>query len=227
MRYALALFLLAALPLSLARSADLTFLEQVVGNPDEALPLVIAIHGLGDSPERFAPLFAGLDVPHRLIVPRAPDPWGEGTSWFPMDDAQRMAVMLRERSKLLSEFAARITKTRKVRGLPIVTGFSQGGCLSFALAAYHSERFSAALPIAGMLPSPMPPYRKARADFRVVAFHGADDARIVLRDAERTTAQLKKVGTRATLAVYPGVGHGLSAREERDYLAALREELAR
>jgi phospholipase/carboxylesterase len=230
MRYALALLLLAAWPLGEVRSAapKLAFVERVMGGPTtEPLPLLIALHGLGDTPERFAALFDELAVPVRLILPRAPDPWQVGSSWFPIDEPKRAPAALAARAKELAKLAQELTRTRKARGLPIVTGFSQGGCLSFALAAYHSEAFSASLPVAGLLMPSLPTYHKARDGFRVIAFHGADDKRIPLAEAERTVAGLERAGTHATLATYAGVAHGLSPLEERDYLAALREEIDR
>ena len=41
---------------------------------EEPLPLIVAIHGLGDSPERFQELVRTLPFPARVVVPRAPDP---------------------------------------------------------------------------------------------------------------------------------------------------------
>jgi phospholipase/carboxylesterase len=77
---------------------------------------VIAIHGLGDSPERFRPLFDQLGVPARLIVARALDPWPVGSSWFPIDDRKRAGTVLRARARELADFATRLTKMRKTRG---------------------------------------------------------------------------------------------------------------
>ncbi len=220
--------MLSLITLPLARAADLEFLEKLFGgDAKEPLPLVIAIHGLGDTPERYRTLFDGLGVRARLITPRAPDAWPVGSSWFPIDDAKRAPGVLRERAVLLADFAARLAKARKARGLPIVTGFSQGGCLSFALAAYHSDKFSAALPVAGKLLPSMPAARRARADFRVIAFHGEQDKRIAIADGERTVANLDTTGTRATLVRYAGLGHGFNADLLRDYFAALREEVDR
>lgn len=78
-----------------------------------------------------------------------------------------------------------------------------------------------------MLMPSLPAYQKAREDFHVIAFHGEKDTRIPIAEGRRTTASLERAGTRAMLATYPGVGHGISAREARDYLAALREEIDR
>src|SRR5688500_4887518 len=79
----------AALPASAAPAsseAPLVFVERVTGGADPAdtLPLVIALHGLGDTPERFIALYADLPLKARVIAPRAPTPHGPGASWFPI-----------------------------------------------------------------------------------------------------------------------------------------------
>jgi phospholipase/carboxylesterase len=229
MKYALAVLLLALLPWRIARSEPgLTFVEKVLGgDATEPLPMVIALHGLGDSPEHFSALYDGFDVPMRLIAPRAPDPYEVGTSWFPIDEHTRAPAVIQQRAKELVELVEALMKTRPTRGLPIVTGFSQGGFMSYALAAYYSEHFSAALPIAGMLPAALPVFKKARPAFRVIAFHGKADKRVTYADDQRTVARLKQAGTNVTLAGYEGVPHGISPKLERDYFAALREELDR
>lgn len=206
----------------------LAFVEKVLGrSADGALPLLIVLHGLGDSPEQFSTLFAGLDVPVRLIAPRAPDAWDVGTSWFPIDDPKRAPAVIAARAELIAKLVEYLGATRAVRGKPIVTGFSQGGYLSFALAARHNAHFASALPIAGALPAALPPPKKARAGFRVIAFHGEADQRVPYAEGERAVAKLKSAGVHATLTSYPKLAHAISPALERDYMAALREELAR
>ncbi|MCA9631220.1 MAG: hypothetical protein KC766_26340, partial [Myxococcales bacterium] len=50
---------------------------------EEELPLLIAVHGLGDTPQNFSRWLLSLDLKLRLVVPEAPDPYGHGYSWFP------------------------------------------------------------------------------------------------------------------------------------------------
>jgi phospholipase/carboxylesterase len=228
-----AALLTLALTLGCGRSraqADppLTFVERVLGaDADAALPLLIAVHGLGDTPERFLELFNQLSVPVRIVAPRAPDPFHEGSSWFPIDDPERAPGAIIRRAELLVRLADRLKRTRKVRGLPVLTGFSQGGILSFAVAAYHPEHFAAAFPLAGSLLDSLPPYHRAPKTFRVVAFHGQADQRIPYQGAERTVQRLQKAGTRASLTGFAGVGHAIPPALSERWFAALREQLAR
>jgi phospholipase/carboxylesterase len=211
-----------------AEAAGLAYVERVTGNvsADKKLPLLIAIHGLGDTPESFVTLFREFDVPARIIAPRAPDPWHGGFSWYPIDDATAKPAIIRERAEKVAQLIKSLSAEKPTRGRAVVTGFSQGGVLSFALAAYHPGDIAAAVPIAGMLEKGMTAAVPFKGPLPVIAFHGRADPRIHYADAERTVASLKTAGRKVTLSGYDGVGHGIPARMERDVFAALREQLA-
>src|SRR4051794_17893288 len=72
-----------------AQTEQLAYVESVSGgaDPNSALPMLVLLHGLGDRPEHFLPVFESLPVKARLIAPRAPDPAGDGGSWYPYDGA--------------------------------------------------------------------------------------------------------------------------------------------
>jgi phospholipase/carboxylesterase len=211
-----------------AAKPPLPFVELVLGaDKDAELPLLLVLHGLGDRPEHFVQLFNVLDTPVRIVAPRAPDPFSSGSSWFPIDDPKRAPEGILERARLLVRFLAHVQKTRPTRGLPVVTGFSQGGILSFALAAYHPEQIAAALPIAGSLLDTLPPYQKAPPGFFVTAFHGRKDGRIPYAGAERTVARLQAIGTSASLTGFDKVGHEVPPAMQRALAAALQAELQR
>jgi phospholipase/carboxylesterase len=208
-------------------SAELAYVTRITGGASEtdALPLVIAIHGLGDRPEDFLKLFSGFDLPARIVAPRAPDPWSEGGSWYPLDDRAKKPAVIRARADMLAGLITREQKRVKTVGKAVVLGFSQGGVLSFALAAYHPELLAAALPIAGALPEEMPPPVDAVRGLRVLAFHGQADRRMPLASAQQTVDSLKAHGAAATLSSYPGLGHQISEELRVHLFAALREVL--
>jgi phospholipase/carboxylesterase len=211
-----------------ARQKPLEFIERVLNaQPNDRLPMLIALHGLGDSPEHFLELFAELDLRVRIIAVRAPDPYSVGTSWFPIDDPKLAPKAIVARAAQLTAFADQVSRSRPTTGRPIITGFSQGGILSFAAAAYHAEHYQAALPIAGSLLESLPRYRKAKKGFVVTAFHGRDDTRIPFAGAERTVARLTAAGTVATLTGFVDVGHNISPAMYERYALALRDELAK
>lgn len=194
---------------------------------DEPLPLVIAIHGLGDRPESFARLFRDLPVKARVIVPRAPIPWGAGGSWFEPADTPKARRDLDDAARRLSALAATLPKEKPTVGRPIVTGFSQGGILSFLLAVREPEVFSAAFPVGGRLPKDLVPVGPAPKGGVVIrAFHGAADRRIPVGPTRDLVALLKERGWDATIQTYEGVGHQISAALRKDLYAAIEQAAA-
>lgn len=206
----------------------LELVERVTAGADagQPLPLIIAIHGLGDDPANFIRLFDELPFPARVVAPRAPTPHGRGASWFPVRrlpppaEDPAMTEGIRASTERLAALARWLTRHRPTRGRPIVTGFSQGGILSFALAAKHPEAIAAAIPIAGALPASLLPTRSVPVP--VTALHGSDDPVIRLDWAEATLTGFPG----AELRRYPGVPHRITPAMRRDLFDLLRKAAA-
>ncbi len=199
---------------------------------DQELPLLLAVHGLGGSPERFQGMYQALSTPARLVLPRAPLATSNGGgSWFffQLDDPDRDAFGRRLHAAakevvVLLDWAQDHFPTV---GKPVITGFSQGGMVSLAVAAGWPGRIAAAVAVAGDLPtilvheptgtpSDLPP---------VLAFHGEEDEVVPIEFMRTATKALKARGYQVELRSYPGVGHGPSARMRRDYTATLQDLL--
>ena len=58
------------------------FLELFPNGADTRSPLIVAIHGRGDTPENFAQLWDGFPGKAQLALPQAPIAFGPGWSWF-------------------------------------------------------------------------------------------------------------------------------------------------
>lgn len=184
----------------------------------DAAPLIIAIHGLGDDPRRFRSLLDDLDVKARVVYPRAIDDWEgdqEGWSWFPVrardPDVEALSTGMRRASDALGKAIPALTERYETQGKAIVTGFSQGGMLSYALAVEHGALLSNAFPISGMLPAPMVP--EGAGDKTVppiVGLHGDADKAVAIDAAREAVAGLDKAGLEVSLVEYPGVGHAIT-----------------
>ncbi len=210
------------------QAAGIVYEELVTGGAraDDVLPLVVAIHGLGDRPSAFAGIFAGWSTQARVAVLRGFDAYGDGWSWFPYrdgDDAGNAEGIRRAAERVAPAIAA-IARDRPTRGRPVVTGFSQGGMLSFAIAAAHPELVVAAFPMSGFLPPALVPASKrdAAALPWVVALHGDADPRVPVDEARRSVAALQRLGYRAELRVFPGVGHAVPLAERTELLGLAR-----
>jgi len=187
------------------------YVEIVVGDPapDERLPLIFGIHGLGDRPEMFARLFASeFPIAARLVFPRGLRPEGEGFSWFPISGSaiggEATAEHLRVAGDGIAVLVARLTREHAPAVAPVVFGYSQGGMLSFYLAARHPELVAAVVPIAGFLPRSLV---GSKPPAPTHAFHGVADTVIPVEAARSTVRAFSELGGTATLVEYPHVGH--------------------
>jgi len=195
---------------------------------DAVLPLIVALHGRGDDPEGFEHLLDGLPVHARVIVPRAFDPLGdEGYSWFPIRarsaDVAALARGIDGASDRLAAMIDELLKTRPTRGKALVTGFSQGGMLSFALAVDHPDLISAAVPIGGWLPPPLLPTTLPPGPLPpIVALHGEADVVVPFAPTREAVDALKKQGWPVTLHPFADVAHQIPPPVRRELYIQLQ-----
>lgn len=210
-------------------AAALSYLVRYTGGAtaDETLPMVVAIHGLGDRPERFG-LLDGFEGKARVILPRGPKPHPSGYSWFDIvvrgqRDVSAVASGTRAAAAELAGMIQTLRERHPTKGKAIVTGFSQGGMLSFALAVLHPEQVALAVPVAGWLPESLVPSQAPEGAPPIVALHGVDDGILALAPTQQSVSQLRQSGFAAQLIEYPGVAHGVSGQMRRELFRRLAE----
>jgi phospholipase/carboxylesterase len=209
----------------LPRAGSLQYREIVLGgaDPDAPLPMIVAIHGLGDAPDNFAHLFDTFTEKARLILPRGVEPSEEGGySWFPLrardPDVAGLSQGIASSADAIAEAIAELKNQRPTTGDPIVTGFSQGGMLAFAVAVRHPEVVGTAVPIGGWLPPPLQP-AALRAGVKyptIEAFHGTEDVAVKYTPTAESVAALQALGLAVHLHTYEGVGHVITPEIHRD-----------
>ncbi|RMG93936.1 MAG: hypothetical protein D6705_17535, partial [Deltaproteobacteria bacterium] len=204
--------------------APLDFVEFVTAGADTeaTLPMVVLVHGLGDRPERFSTALRDFDVPVRVVAPRAPTPWHDGGSWFPVrardPDVEALARGVATAADRLAAAIRWFESVHPTQGKPIVTGFSQGGILSFAVAVRHPDVVAAAVPVGGLLPDPLLPDKLPSDPPPIVALHGTEDRTVAYDRARRTVEHLARMGWPARLESFPGVGHTIPKPMHRAWL---------
>jgi phospholipase/carboxylesterase len=203
------MFVSAFFAAAACRHAALEYVESPAG--DATLPLVVAVHGYGDRPESLIEIVEECHLPVRVVGPRGPEPEGDGYSWFEVafaEDGARLGEdgIARSADRLATLIDA-LARTRTA-GRPILTGFSQGGILSFAVAARHPEAIGLAIPLAGTLPPSLWPTGPGAPKIR--ALHGTADGVIPLGPTTDAVRSLKERGWDAELQTFDGVEHTIT-----------------
>jgi phospholipase/carboxylesterase len=201
--------------------AGIRFIVTFRGGADDRAPLVVGMHGRGGKPERFAGVFQNFDGRAEIAFAQAPSKWNDGWSWFPEwhgDDDPAFVAAFDAAEKQLWQAIMELSRGRRV----IVTGFSQGGILSYVLAARHPREIAYAFPIGGAAPPGFLPHDR-QPTAPVYALHGAIDQVIDVGAARSTIAAFKEQGAKAELHEFPGVDHDMPAELRADLMAHVRE----
>lgn len=146
-------------------------------------PLIIGLHGRGDTASNFSGVGAKLGPQWAWRFLEAPLPWRENTQWFRMDAPDG------GRAELQSAAALVDAHVKSARGRKVaLVGFSQGCFLAAHYAATHPESIQAALCIGGGLavPPEVPPAAHKPA---ILFVHGTADTVIPpsrAREAKQT-----------------------------------------
>lgn len=189
----------------------------VTADLSRPLPMVVLIHGLGDKPR--ASWIVRDAYPARYILPQAPEPYGDGYSWFPYRIGEQnpdLAQHIEAGIELLSGFLREAVRKHPTYGKPIVSGFSQGGILTYGLALQHPAQLSAAHPVAGVLPEelwPEEPLSKSQPPIR--AAHGGADPIIPVEPTVDMVQALAERGFDVRLRRFAQVGHTRSPDMEQ------------
>lgn len=213
-------------------AAGVEYVEVITGGAgsEDRLPLIVAIHGLGDRPDNFADLVVDLPFAARVILPRGLDPVDEdGFSWFPIrarstDVAGLSRGIAAAGDKVIAQIRE-LVAARPTVGKPIVTGFSQGGMLSFYLAVYAPDLFAAAVPVGGWLPPPLWPSGKPEVTPKIVALHGEADVAVKYPPTREAVEKLQDLGWPVELKSWPEVGHAIPPPIRRELHHQLKRAL--
>lgn len=191
---------------------------------DAQLPLVISLHGMGDRPRE---LFDEVPLPVRVVSPRAPKPYGTGYSWFSHRSAEVppsvLAPEIRDAAALLAKFVVELQKRYPTAGRPVVTGVSQGGMLTYAMAINHQDVVGEAFPVAGWLPKQLWAGRRPERAASTFAMHGDLDNIIPVAPTAYMVQLLASRGHPVELETYADAGHDMTPEmHARRYLQLMR-----
>ena len=203
---------------------------------DPRLPIVVALHGLGGSPEEMIKALSDLEVPARVIAPHGLFPFGMqgGSSWYAnaipsrTSDPHLMAKDMNYAADVLAHFINQLTAYYDEAGKPLITGYSQGGMLTYALSMRHPELTGNAVPVAGFMPSTLMPRQSlARGAYpKFEALHGYNDKVVPFEADLDNVESLNYLGQKAVLYRFNNTGHFMSNRMFEAYLLILDRSVA-
>lgn len=175
----------------------LYFPENYDAKKDETFPLLLFLHGGGESggdleeiktngpPKLIA---KGKQFPFLILAPQHPDP----KKWW----------NTRALVQLLDTVVAnnRVDKDRIY-----LTGLSRGGGAAWELAVHYPEKFAAMAVVCGMAPVPYASW--INKNMPIWVFHGTEDNSIPISESEEMVKKLKNMGYDIQFTKYEGVGH--------------------
>lgn len=232
---------------------QLSFLERHHPAPSSEHPVHIMIHGRGDNPQNFIHLSDGVNTPRRELafygIQELNFGFDRGWQWFESSASEGDSPGLCEGINQAAQIIAKDLHTLNQKdGTPnrryVISGFSQGGMLCYALALQHPELVAHAIPIAGLLPEPCRPAMRAIGHATPVfegssevrefdpkevpnidAFHGQADPLVCPKRAAQLIEHLRAIHYPVTFKQYPGVEHTVSQEMLADYEQTLRSAL--
>jgi len=206
-----------------------TYLTGKASSTDK-LPLIILLHFMGSSPDRFFELLLkDFDYPARVIAPYGQYTYKEQYSWFPdsiyNENEADQSRFIDELTGVLLENVECWVQEFSTQGKPIYLGVSQGGDVCFTLASRYGDRFRLCLPIAGRLLVEGIVGKKNGGIVRI--HHGIQDPIVPITRAREAAKQLLSAGIDAELREYDDTGHATPLKMRKaifeDIQASIRD----
>jgi phospholipase/carboxylesterase len=182
-------------------------------------PLLVAMHGVGSNERDLLGLAPALPAAWTMASLRAPMPWGQGHSWYPLGTPGSPA--LEPVDAAVADVLAWIDSVVADHPRIGLLGFSQGGSMALQLLRARPTGFAFAVSLSGFV---VPGVTDARDEAvaavrpRVFLGHGDLDPVIPAEATARTQAWAAAT-TDVTDREYAGLPHAVSAAELADVTA--------
>jgi len=216
-----------------ARPTPLSYVEVVTGGarPDDALPLVVVLHGRGGSAQRFSQRFGRWDTPARVVFLQGPSRSGDGFAWFErpvrsLDDATFDATLEARVADVFATVEVVRTHRPTAPGPIVLAGYSQGASVALATGMRHPELARDVVIASSWLPARWVDEHESVGGPRVSACHGVADRRLPVSQARSLYSGLARAGYAVELQELPGEGHRLRGRAGTRFFRELRRSVS-
>ena len=182
-------------------------------------PLLVAMHGVGSNERDLLGLAPALPAAWTMASLRAPMPWGQGHSWYPLGTPGSPA--LEPVDAVVADVLAWIDSVAADHPRIGLLGFSQGGSMALQLLRARPTGFAFAVSLSGfVVPGVTDARDEAVAAVRPRVFLGHGDLDPVIpAEATARTQAWAAANTDVTDREYAGLPHAVSAAELADVTA--------
>ncbi|MFJ4076640.1 MULTISPECIES: alpha/beta hydrolase [unclassified Curtobacterium] len=182
-------------------------------------PLLVTMHGVGSNERDLLGLAPALPAAWTMASLRAPMPWGQGFSWYPLGTPGSPA--LEPVDAAVAEVLAWVDSVAADHPRIGLLGFSQGGSMALQLLRARPAAFAFAVSLSGfVVPGVTDSRDEAVAAVRPRVFLGHGDLDPVIpAEATARTQAWAAANTTVTDRTYEGLPHAVSAAELSDVAA--------
>ena len=169
-------------------------------NRNDELPMLIALHGNGDSMSNFYD--TALDkfsVPVRIILIKAPI----GSSW------PWSAADFKHYGKAINEAIILLSEEYPTLGKPLLLGFSGGGMMAYYQALKHGDTYSYIFPISGQFSNALLMNNVFKPGASVFAYHGTKDRVLSISGGIAAVNLLRNHAIDVNFTSFDGGHHGI------------------
>lgn len=171
--------------------------ENYEEKPDEKFPLLLFLHGGGESGDSLVTIkrngppkliTRGKQFPFLILAPQNP----HKKKWW--------------NTTALAQLLDTIVANNKVdKDRIYLTGLSRGGAGAWELAVQYPDKFAAMAVVCGMAPLPYASW--IDKNMPIWVFHGDKDDSVPISESIDMVAKLKEMGYNVQFTIYKGVGH--------------------
>ncbi len=165
------------------------------------LPMLIALHGNGDTPGHFHDTALDLITsPAHVLLFEAPISYGSGSAW-PGDRQE-----IDRYSKALVEAVDQLSLQYPTRGKPVLLGFSGGAVMAWHIALTHGDQFSAVIPVSGRFEKAWVSQFTTPENTAIHVFHGKQDRVLAVGGSRLAVRSARDLGMTVSYIEFDG-GH--------------------
>jgi len=180
---------------------NLSYIEKTLNSDQQyrELPMLIILHGAGDTSENFLSWYDDFKNPVRMIAFQGAFDFGRGYTW---SGAKRTEDLVQV-AKSIHASIKELTDKYPTKGKPMVFGFSRGAVLAYYLSV-SSDQYSYVIPVAGYLdPQLIPEESDPYIEYpEIIAFHGTKDQLIPISKDRQSVRQLQDLNYKVALNEY-------------------------